>query len=217
MVTPPATSLARSCITTVSAPSGITPPVKMRTRFARRERAVERLARRTNRRRAAASRLAVARQVGEAHGPAVHRGIVVAGHVERRDHVLGEHAAERCAHVHALGRRDGRRGTGGSARAPVAPASSSGRSRRRRRARAASSGRPWRVQSIETAILCRVRSRRLVSRARTPRRSRACRPVAACTASACARSRRAARSSPARCGLRQQRVAVDARVPRARW
>ena len=46
-------------------------------------------------------------EVGGAHGVAVHRGVVVRGHVARRDHVLGEHAAERGAHGHALAPGDG--------------------------------------------------------------------------------------------------------------
>ena len=50
--------------------------------------------------------LAGAGEVGRAHGVAVHRGVVVRGHVARRDHVLGEHAAERGAHRHALAARD---------------------------------------------------------------------------------------------------------------
>ena len=98
MRTRPASSLARSCITTVSAPAGITPPVKMRTHWPGADRrrvrlAGERLADARER------RLAVRREVGEAHRLAVHRRVVVAGHVDRRDHVLGEHAAERRADV----------------------------------------------------------------------------------------------------------------------
>ncbi len=45
-------------------------------------------------------------QIGEADGPAVHRGIVVSGHVDRRLDVRREHASERGADMHALDRGD---------------------------------------------------------------------------------------------------------------
>src|SRR5581483_283991 len=49
-------------------------------------------------------RFAIAREIGKAHRVPVHGGIVVARHVDRRDHVGGEHAIERMANVHPLDR-----------------------------------------------------------------------------------------------------------------
>ena len=53
-------------------------------------------------------RLGVRFQVRAAQRPAVHRRVVVRGHVDRRHDVLGEHAAERAARgdaLHAVDRR----------------------------------------------------------------------------------------------------------------
>jgi hypothetical protein len=47
-------------------------------------------------------------EVGEAHGVAVHRRVVVAWHVDRRDDVLREDAVERLPQVDPLGRGDRR-------------------------------------------------------------------------------------------------------------
>jgi hypothetical protein len=103
--TRPPSSLARSCITTVSAPSGMTPPVKMRAHCPApmvtplglpakgRPYSLE-------------SRLALRRKIGEAHRIAVHRRAVVAGHIERRDDIDGEDPAKRRAQMEALGRGD---------------------------------------------------------------------------------------------------------------
>ena len=55
-------------------------------------------------------------QVGVAHRVAVHPGVVVRGHIDRRDDVLGEDAAERVADVEALDGRD-RREEGADVRA----------------------------------------------------------------------------------------------------
>ncbi len=98
-----ASSLARSCMTTVSAPCGITPPVNMRTHSpgayrARPRLAGERLADPLQ------HRLGVGLEISEAHRVAVHRRIVVTGHGDRRNHVGGEHAAERASNMHTLDR-----------------------------------------------------------------------------------------------------------------
>jgi hypothetical protein len=50
--------------------------------------------------------LAVAFEVIETHRITVHRGVVAGRHVQRRDDVGSQHAAERRSHVHALGCRD---------------------------------------------------------------------------------------------------------------
>ena len=104
IVTPPAVSCARSCMTTVSAPRGMTPPVKMRTACPAST-AHERLPceRITD---ARELRVAVAFQVGKAERPAVHRRVVVPRHVDRRHDVSGEDPAERLPDVNAFGRTD---------------------------------------------------------------------------------------------------------------
>jgi len=52
--------------------------------------------------------LPVALEIGKTHGIAVHRGIVVRGNVERRNHILCQHAAERGTDVQTLGQSDRR-------------------------------------------------------------------------------------------------------------
>jgi len=42
-------------------------------------------------------------EIGAAQGVAVHRRVVVRGHVDGRDDVLRQHPAEGCAHGQALG------------------------------------------------------------------------------------------------------------------
>ncbi len=94
MRTPVASSVARSCITTVSAPAGITAPVKMRTHSPAAQGQGRRL---PGEGLACAPQhgLAARREIGEAQRVAVHRRVVVAGHVEGRDHVGGEDPAQR--------------------------------------------------------------------------------------------------------------------------
>ncbi len=83
-------------MTTVSAPVGMTPPVKMRTHSPAPIAPGQRLA---------GKRLAdaledgfrVRRQVGESHRVAVHRRVVVAGDGERRNDVGGKDAAQGAA------------------------------------------------------------------------------------------------------------------------
>ena len=152
IVTRPSRSSARSCITTVSAPAGMTPPVKMRTAWpgpiapacgCPANDSPTRVKRRSRRR----------RQVGEAHGPAVHRRVVVPRHVDRRDDVGGEGAPERLRGCAPSRPSSPGRGSRGSARAPGRPASSSGRSRRRRTPRAASAWvRSWRPSVPEAGF-----------------------------------------------------------------
>ena len=110
-------------------------------------------------------RLAVRREVGEAHRVAVHRRVVVAGHGERRDDVGGEHAAERAARMctRSVAVDRGEERADQLARA-CRPASSSDRSRRRRRLRAGSSvvHRADRVVSIRDALRLGVAAAQLV-------------------------------------------------------
>ena len=145
--------VARSCITTVSAPCGITRAGEDAHRFAGAERRRRTACPRTTRRsrRSVVSRVGI--EIGEAHRPAVHRRVVVARHVERRFDVGGQHAIERRADVHALDRGHRRAGTGGSARAPRRPAASPDRSRRRTTARAAFGRFPWRAHSASGEAL----------------------------------------------------------------
>jgi len=50
--------------------------------------------------------LALGRQVGTSHRPAVHCRVVVGRHVDRRNHVPGEYATERLTHEDALAAAD---------------------------------------------------------------------------------------------------------------
>ena len=94
---------SRSCMTTVSAPCGMTPPVKMRTHSRGPIEPDHGLpANDSPTRFSTVSR--VGAQIGEAHRVAVHGRVVVARHGERRDDVFRQHAAERAAHVDALDR-----------------------------------------------------------------------------------------------------------------
>jgi hypothetical protein len=53
-------------------------------------------------------RFATGGKVGEAQRPAVHRRVVVAGHVDRRNNVRRQHAIQRLAHEDALDAGDRR-------------------------------------------------------------------------------------------------------------
>ena len=76
--------------------------------------------------------LAGDREVGRAQGVAVHRRVVLRRHVDRRDDVFGEHAAERRAQRQLLDRRE--------AAAPAAAGSRAPRHRQRLRVVAADAG-----------------------------------------------------------------------------
>ena len=85
-----------SCGTTVSRPAGITAPVMMRTHWPGATLPVELRACEAG----AGHRqhgVAAGGEFATAQGVAVHRRVVVRGHGDGRDHVAGQHAAERAA------------------------------------------------------------------------------------------------------------------------
>ena len=93
-MTAPSLSRQSSCISTVSAPSGMAAPVKMRIASPRSGHAAERMAggsaaRHRQRRRP------LGREIGEAHGIAIDRGVVVRRHIAGRDERRREDASGR--------------------------------------------------------------------------------------------------------------------------
>jgi hypothetical protein len=105
MMTASPSTLVTSWTTTQSTPCGSTAPVMILTvspaptlpSKARPAKAVPMFFRRVSR--------VTGGEVVEAQRPAVHGRVVVAGHVDRRDDVFGQHAVQRLAHEDAL---DGR-------------------------------------------------------------------------------------------------------------
>ena len=115
--TPPSISVARSCMTTVSAPAGITPPVKMRTASPGPMAPPYGLP--ANDSPTRFNSVSLGGQVRETHGPAVHRRIVVAGNGDRRHDVLREDSIRAQRGRARAPSPSPASGIGGSARAPV--------------------------------------------------------------------------------------------------